>query len=166
MTDVLLPLPPWPHVGDPFWIRAAQVYNAYFSATKRDPFSIGALANLYMESALKTGVVGDHDTAFNLEQWRGARVARILAKTGIDVRKESSIARVIEASLWELQNVYAPVYAELLACTTAADAARLFCQKIEGAGAKGAADRRALAAGYLVVWAAENRDFIALHQPT
>lgn len=163
---MLLPLPPWPHVGDPFWIRAAQVYNAYFSATKRDPFSIGALANLYMESALKTGIVGDNDTAFNMEQWHGDRIARILAKTGIDVRRETSIARVIEASLWELQNVYGRVYAELLACTTAADAARLFCQKIEGAGAKGAADRRALAADHFSFWVSDNKDFIALHQPT
>ena len=162
----MLPLPPWPHVGDPFWIRAAQVYNAYFSATKRDPLSIGALANLYMESALKTGVVGDNDTAFNLEQWHGDRVARILADTGIDVRRETSIARVIEASLWELRNVYPTVYGALQACTTAADAARLFCVKIEGAGAVGAAERRALAADYLVTWVADNGDFIKQHPAT
>lgn len=163
---MILPLPPWPHVGDPFWVRAAQVYNGYFSATKRNPFSIGALANLYMESMLKTGVVGDNDTAFNMEQWHGNRVARILAKTGIDVRRETSIARVIMASLWELHNVYGHVYAELLACTKASDAARLFCTKIEGASAKGAADRRALAADHFALWVSENGPFIAANPAT
>lgn len=163
---MILPLPPWPHVGDPFWIRAAMVYNSYFSATKRDPFSIGALANLYMESMLKTGVIGDHGSAFNMEQWHRDRVARIMAKTGIDVRTETSIARVIEASLWELQNVYGHAYAELLACTKASDAARLFCTKIEGASAKGAADRRALAADHLALWVAENGAFIAANPAT
>jgi hypothetical protein len=142
------------------------VYNGYFSATKRNSFSIGALANLYMESMLKTGVVGDNDSAFNMEQWHRDRAARILAKTGIDVRKEPSIARVIEASLWELQNVYGHVYAELLACTRASDVARLFCQKIEGAGAAGAADRRALAADHFALWVADNRDFIKDHPAT
>lgn len=159
----MLPLPPWPHIGDPFWIRAAQVYNAYCSATQHDPISIGALANLYMESALKTGVVGDHDSAFNMEQWHTGRVFRILLKTGIDLRKETSIAKVVEASVWEMKNVYPAVYSALLLCTTAAAAARLFCIKIEGAGAPGAADRRELAGEYLETWVKTNREFIAQH---
>jgi hypothetical protein len=169
----MLPLPGKP-VFNPaapaqYWINAAECFNALRALAAPVPMTIGVLANFDMEAAFKASAVGDKGTAFNFEQWHWApRGENILTHTGIDVRTERSIAKIVFASWWELHNVraYAPALAELLAATHCADAARTFCRYIEGAGAQDAADRRVLDAVLLSVWVDEHADFIASYPAT
>jgi hypothetical protein len=164
----VIPPPPKPAFDAknpaPYWIAAAQSYNALIGCGAPVPMTVGTMANLDMEAAFKTYLIGDHDTAFNMVQWHWSpRGERILARTGIDVRTERSIKRVVGALWWELNNVYPKQLVMLKAFNLCRMAARYFCTQIEGAGAKDAADRREADAEILDVWVAENRDFIASH---
>ena len=108
------------------------------------PLRIGVMANYDMESAFKTGAVGDNKTAFNMEQWHGDRIKRILDNTGIDLTTETDPGRVVDAAFWEMQNVpaYEPHYVHMMASPHAEDCAEVFAIYIEGAGAKDASERR------------------------
>lgn len=129
-----------------------------------NPFAIGALANADLESAFHTDVVGDQGTAFSLFQWHWIpRGERILANTGIDVRADISIPTIIAALFWELDNVrtYAKPYADMKAAKTAEEAAAIFCQFIEGAGAPNAKQRRMTDATWWTIAISTHADFFA-----
>lgn len=157
----LFSIPAWPPASNPMWTRAAQIVNALRAKGAENPFIVGALANGYAESAVTPKVIGDNDQAFSIWQWHfNPRGERILKETGIDVRSETSISKIVDALWWELENVYPNTFAKLKAAKTAEDAARIFCTEFEGAGAPNAMDRRASEASYLSVWVAQNEAFI------
>ena len=155
--------------SDAVWARAAQFVNAMRSRGFDNPATIGGLANVYAESRLRSDIKGDQGSAVNIVQWHGDRAARILngdpakglAGCGIDVTTESSIAKLVEAIVWELTHVYPATLAKLKAATTAEDAARIWCAEYEGAGAAGAPERRADFASYFAAWASQNAAFLA-----
>ena len=149
-------IPTWPPASNPMWARAAQIVNALRAKGAQNPLVVAALANGYAESAVTAKIEGDNDQAFSIWQWHFVpRGQRILDATGIDVRTESSISRLVDALWWELENVYPRTLDELKAANSAEDAARIFCTEFEGANAPNAADRRALEAAYLSLKSAE-----------
>lgn len=160
------PLPPKP-VFSPaasYWLSARSIYQSLSKYRLGNPFAIGALANADLESAFHTGVVGDRGTAFNLWQWHSDRAARILLNTGIDVTKDNGIPRVVAALMWELSNVraYAQAFADMKDAKTAHEAAGIFCQYIEGAGAPDAKERREADADWWTAAITEHADFFAI----
>jgi hypothetical protein len=162
----MLPLPPKPVFtpSAPYYIAAAQLYNALRDLGAQNPLAIAAIVNGDMESAFHASANGDDRTAFNVWQhhWN-PRGQRILDNTGIDLRTETSFKRIAEALWWELNNVaaYAKAFAEMKADKTAGDATRIFCVAIEGAGAKDAADRRVEDSRFWVNFIATHGAFIA-----
>ena len=131
------------------------------------PLAIAALANADMESAFKTAALGDDGTAHSLWQWHGDRAARILAGYGVDVTTETSVVAVTGALVWDISTVkaYQPAFAAMKAATTAEEAAMIFCEKIEGAGAPGAKERRAADAAWWTVAIAEHANFFNAPPP-
>ena len=157
-----LTLPVWPPAINPMWGRCAQIANAMRAKGAAEPFVVATLTNGYAESAEKPLIVGDHDHAFSIWQWWwNPRGQRIFDKTGIDVRTETSILKLVDALWWELENVYPKTLVKLQAATNAQDATRIFCIEIEGAGAPLAADRRIAEAPFMEVWVVQNAAFIA-----
>ena len=165
----MLTLPPKPVFGsgafaDAYYSRAAQVYNAMLAVSNWKPIAIAALANADMESAFHTGVVGDGGTAFNLWQWHwNPRGERILAETGIDVRHETSIKRIVDALWWELTTVYPKALALMDATHDYGTAASIFCRLVEGAGAPNASQRRAMDAQFWGNFVDTHADFLKEH---
>jgi len=142
-----LPLSPWPPFasafGQAYFKRMAQLYNCLRAVGFENPAAVGILANADMESAFQPGAVGDTDTAFNIFQWHwDPRGKAILAATGIDVRKETSPAKIVAALCWELRGPYLATRTTINLATTGADAAGKFCDTFEGAGAADAHARR------------------------
>lgn len=136
--------------------------NALRAKGAQNPFIIAVLANAYAESAITPKIVGDDDEAYSVWQWHWSpRGERILAETGIDVRTETSIAKLVDALWWELENVYPKTFNEMKAAADAATATRAMCVGYEGAGAPNAADRRVEESAHLSVWLAQNEAFIA-----
>lgn len=162
---VSAPLPPKPPFAPAasYWLSARAIYQSIRKYDVGNPFAIGALANADLESAFHTGAVGDKGTAFNLWQWHSDRAARILLATGIDLTKDNDIPRVVAALFWELSNVrpYAKAFADMKATTTAEEAAGIFCQFIEGAGAPDAKERREADAAWWTKAITEHADFFA-----
>jgi hypothetical protein len=155
-------IPAWPPASNPMWNRVAQMVNALRAKGAANPFVVATITNGYAESDETPKIEGDSDHAFSIFQWWWSpRGALIFEKTGIDIRTETSISKIIDAFWWELTNVYPKTFAEMKAATTAADATRAFCVEYEGAGAPNAADRRVMMSDYLSVWVAQNEPFIA-----
>ena len=164
----MLPLPEKPafDAGNPapYYVAAAQIYNALRGCGAENPLCIAALANADMESAFKPAAVGDSDQAFSLWQWHWlSRGSRILAATGIDVRHETSIRKIVAALWWELNNVFPGALMQLRAAPSYEDAAAIFCKLIEGAGAPDASARRVLDAQFWGAFVATHADFLAEH---
>lgn len=156
MTATIQPPPQWPPAGDPFYSRALEVYNALRQYLPV-PAAIGILANADMESALRPDVVGDHGTAYNIFQWHwDPRGQRILNEYKADVRKETSLPAVVNILMWELTTYYPHLLSQIRAAKTAEEAAGLFCDDFEGAGAKNARERRQADAARWTVWIAKN----------
>ena len=117
MTDALT-LPVWPPAGHIFFNRAAQVFNAWMDLGSPVNYAIAMLTQAEFESAFKWNAVGDHDHAFNMYQWWwNPRGMAILAATGIDIRKEQSVKRIVEAASWELSHVETKAGDAMLAAT-------------------------------------------------
>jgi N-acetylmuramoyl-L-alanine amidase/Phage tail lysozyme len=156
-------LPIWPPPGDIFFVRAAQVYNAWRDFGVSIPFAIGMLTQAEFESAFYPSALGDGGTAFNLYQWHGDRADAILKGTGIDVRTETSIKRIVAAAWWEMTNVpaYIKAKAVISGATRASDSSSIACRMYEGAGAADAAERRGMGGERWSVWIAQNDPFIA-----
>ena len=160
MTDALT-LPVWPPAGNPFFSRAAQVFNAWIDLGSPVPYAIAMLTQAEFESAFKWNAVGDKDTAFNMYQWHwNPRGVAILAATGIDVRKEQSIKRIVAAADWELSHVLKKARDAMLAATNPHDASIAACKLFEGAGAPNAAERRGFGADRWAAWIPQNAGFI------
>jgi hypothetical protein len=161
MTDALT-LPVWPPAGNIFFNRAAQTFNAWMSLVRSDTFAIAMVTQAEFESAFTWYAVGDHDQAFNFYQWHwNPRGISILANTGIDVRKEQSIKRIVDAAWWELNAVEKKARDTIAAATTSYDASVAACVLFEGAGALNAAARRGLGANRWALWFADNSAFVA-----
>lgn len=155
-------IPAWPPAGHPMWARVAQIVNALRAKGAENPFVVAAIANGYAESDETPKIVGDDDQAFSIWQWHwNPRGMRILGETGIDVRAETSILKLVDALWWELETVFPKTFAEMKAATSAEAATRAFCVEYEGAGALNAPERRVAEAAYLSVWAQQNAAFIA-----
>ena len=119
MTAVIIPA--WPPASHPMWVRVAQIVNALRAKGAQNPLIIAAITNGYAESTDKPLVVGDHGQSFGPWQDKWVpRGQRIFDKTGIDVRTETSLARLVDAMWWELENVFPKTLAKLRAATTAA----------------------------------------------
>ena len=159
----MTPLPPKPAFSpsSPYWLGARDIYRTMTHLGASNPLAIAALANADMESAFKPAALGDNKTAHNLWQWHDDRAARIMSDYGVDVRTETSVVAVTGALVWEISTVraYQPAFAAMKAATTAEDAAMIFCEHIEGAGAPGAKERRAADAAWWTVAIAEHAAF-------
>lgn len=142
-----LTLPSWPtNNTDPFFAHATTIYEAWLNLGVSVPFAIAMVTQAEFESGFETSAIGDSGSAFNLYQWHWARGETILAETGIDVRSETDLTKVIAAAYWELNHTEIAAREAIVSAGTAADASREACILFEGAGAPGAADRRALGA--------------------
>jgi hypothetical protein len=162
VTDVVIPL--WPPANNPMWVRVAQIVNSLRAKGAGRALVVAAVVNGYAESAEKPLIVGDQDHAFSVWQWWwDPRGKRIFTNTGIDVRAETSLARLVDALWWELENVYPKSLAKLQTAATAQDATRIFCAEIEGAGAPNAVERRVAETPFMETWIAQNEEFIAEH---
>jgi hypothetical protein len=161
MTDSTI-LPVWPPAANYFFNRAAQTYNAWIALGVSGNFAIAMVTQAEFESAFKWNAVGDKDQAFNFYQnhWNPRGMA-ILAATGIDLRKEQSIKRIVAAAWWELNNTEKKARDAIATATSAHNAAVAACVLFEGAGAANAAERRGLGAQRWETWIAANTDFIA-----
>jgi len=161
----MIPLPAKPEFSETsaYWLAARDVYVSCRQHGAENPFAIGIMANLDAESAFKTNVIGDDGTAFNEAQWHSDRVARILENTGIDLKAERSIPRVIYGLFWEMTHVpaYENAYNQMMTETSAENAAEIFCRYVEGAGAADAQQRRALNAAFWTVAVSDHQDFFA-----
>lgn len=163
----MIPLPPKPAFSEssPYWAAARDIFTTLRGLGASTPLAVAAIANADMESALKTDVVGDRDTAYNLWQhhWN-PRGNRILASTQIDLRHERDVTAVCRALWWELSNVhaYAHAFAEMQAALRSEDAAGIFCAVIEGAGAADAKERRQANAEIWTVLISMHADFFGL----
>lgn len=159
-----LPLPIWPAFNSadasPFFLTAAKLFNAWMRRKVTIPFAVAMVTQADMESAFKPKAVGDKGEAYNLYQWHWTRGQIILDKTGIDIRTETNIERIVAAAWWELQNDEKKAYAAILACSNAADASRMACKYFEGAGAPNAAERRAAEGERWSAWIEINLDWV------
>ena len=159
----MTPLPAKPAFSptSPYWLGARDVYRTMVHLGASNPLAIAALANADMESAFKPQAIGDKGTAHSLWQWHDDRAARILQDYGVDVTTETSIVALTGALLWEMNTVkaYKPALAAMKAATTAEEAAEIFCEKIEGAGAPGAKERRAADAAWWTTAIVQHADF-------
>ena len=155
-------IPAWPTPANLMWTRAAQMVNAVRAKGAENPFVVAVITNAYAESWITPKIVGDQGTAFGPWQhhW-DPRGARILAGCGVDVRSETSIAKLVDGLWWELENVFPAAFAKLKASTTCAEATAIFETDIEGAGAPNALAKRVAEAAYFDVWLALNQDFIS-----
>ena len=155
-------IPSWAPASNPVWVRVAQMINAVRAKGAENPLVIATVVNAYHESAVTPKIVGDEGTAFGPWQHHfNPRGARILAGCGVDVRSETSIAKLVDALWWELENVFGASLAKMKAAATGAEATGIFETDIEGAGAAGALSRRVADAGPLEVWISQNESFIA-----
>ena len=162
MTDALT-LPVWPPAGNIFFNRAAQTYNAWIDLGVSRTFAIGlGVTQPEFEAAFKWNAVGDNDQAFNFHQWHWKpRGMSILAATGIDVRKESSIKRIVAAANWELNHTHIKARDAVNVAINIHDAAVVGCKLYEGAGALNASERRGLGGIRWDGWFTANVAFVA-----
>lgn len=163
----MLPLPAKPAFSpaSTYWIAARDIYQTLRKLGAENPLAIAAVANADMESAFRTNVVGDNGTAFGPWQHHWVpRGERILESYGVDLRTETSLAVATDALWWEMTNTpaYAAAFAAMKAAATAEQAAGIFCQFIEGAGAADAEQRREADAAFWSTAIAEHAAFFAL----
>jgi hypothetical protein len=155
-------LPVWPPANDFFFYRAAQVYNAWRDLGVSIPFALAMVTQAEFESAFEPSAVGDNDQAYNIYQWHWSpRGEAILAATGIDIRTETSLKKIVQAAWWELNNTETKARDTIQAATDASTASIAACTLFEGAGAPDAAQRRGLGGERWSVWVTENESFIA-----
>ena len=166
MTDALT-LPVWPPAANYFFNRAAQTYNAWIALGVSGNFAIAMVTQAEFESAFKWNAVGDKDQAFNFYQnhWN-PRGIDILVNTGIDVRHEQSIKRIVAAAWYELNATEKKARDAINAATNAHDASIAACKFFEGAGAANAAERRGLGAQRWESWFLANADFVTKNPAT
>jgi hypothetical protein len=156
-------LPIWPPAANYFFNRAAQTYNAWIALGVSRTFAIGlGVTQPEFESAFKWNAVGDHDRAFNFYQWWwNPRGMAILAATGIDVRREQSIKRIVDAAWWELNHTHIKARDAVAAAVSVHDAAVIACKLYEGAGAPNASERRGHGGDRWDKWFNDNAAFVA-----
>lgn len=105
-----------------YYAAAAQIYKFWLANGFSPAQAAGLLTQADAESSLNPKAVGDHDTAFGLHQWHGARAAAIKAGCGVDVTKLPPLADQLKAALWELQHPEHAALAKIKAAKTAYDA--------------------------------------------
>ncbi len=88
----------------------------------------GLVAQADAESSLDPEAVGDHDEAFGLQQWHGARATAILKGCGVDLTKLPPVADQLKAAHWELQHPESHALAKIKATKTAYDAGYAACR--------------------------------------
>lgn len=171
------PLPKWPPFDpsnpSPYFVSAAQIYNAWIRRKVSVPFAIAMVTMAELESGFKVGAIGDRGMAYSIMQWWWIpRGAAILKATGIDVRTETSIDKIVEAAFWEMNGPLHHARDVIAAAKNAADAARaasLLYEGASGAAISGAtvderraaeADRRAKEATRWTVFLADNRAWV------
>lgn len=159
------PLPIWPRFDEAkphaFFSTAARVYNAFRRRGLSIRGSIAMMTQADMESWFQTDALGDHGQAHNLFQWWWSpRGSNILQATGIDVRTETSIDKIVEAAWWELNNTHTHALKLIEASTNAAEASRAACVSFEGAGAADAAERRAKEAERWTVFIGNHNEWV------
>jgi hypothetical protein len=162
MTDTLT-LPKWPSASSIFFIHAAQTYNAWMALGVSRAFAIGlGVTQAEFESWFTWSANGDNHEAFNFYQWHWQpRGLSILAATQIDVRKEQSIRRIVDAAWWELNHTHIKARDAVNAAASINESAFVACKLYEGAGAKNAPQRRALGGDRWDSWFTENAAFVA-----
>lgn len=163
----MLPLPGKPPFSttSSYWLNARDIYQTMRRLGAENPLAIAALANADLESAFNPRANGDSHSAFNLWQWHFVpRGQRILTEYGVDVRTETNPVIVTGALWWEINNT--PAYAKALKAMTAAktgeEAAGIFCERIEGAGAPNAKERRMADAAWWAKAVADHSEFFAV----
>ena len=132
---------------------AKQIYDAFNGwATDRGvfkPYHAAAIVEQAdAESSFNPHALGDHETAFGLWQWHGARASQIHAATGINVKNAPPVADQIKAAKWELEySSYAKTaLPRIVAAPTAHDAGAAACLYWEQAGAPGQPAKRGVGA--------------------
>lgn len=157
-------IPEWPPEDSIFFVRAAECYNAWKDLGVTQNFAIAMMTQAEFESAYKCEVIGDHHQAFNCYQWHWSpRGEAILKATGIDVRTEKSIKKIVEAAWWELNHTHNHARETIEAQQTLWSMTVEACKLFEGAGAPGAAARRAEGAVRWFGWISTHKDFIDAH---
>ena len=106
----------------------ATIYQFWLKATGKPSAAAGLTAQAQGESSFNPAAIGDHDTAFGLQQWHGARAAAIKAGTGIDLTKLPPLADQLKAALWELKGPEARAWRAIPAAATPYDAGYAACR--------------------------------------
>ena len=105
-----------------YYATAATIYKFWLANGFSPAQAAGLLAQADAESSLNPNAVGDHDSAFGLFQWHGARATLIKAGCGIDVTKWPPLADQLKAALWELEHPEHGALLQIRAAKTAYDA--------------------------------------------
>ncbi len=149
MTPIILPPP-----AHQAWARAAAIVKELRARKKSDPFCVAAVSNAYAESSWTAVIMGDRDKSFGPWQmnWRFYG-AIILAKIGIDIRKEPDVAKEVDAVLFALaQPANAKTLAALDTAKSGAEATRIWARDFERASAGDFVERRVAIAPKIEVW--------------
>lgn len=111
-----------------YYANAATIYKFWLDAGFTPAVAAGLLAQADAESSLNPLAVGDHDSAFGIDQWHPARVQAILTGCGVDLTKKPPLADQLKAALWELQHPEKGALAKIVAAKTAYDAGHDACR--------------------------------------
>ena len=107
---------------DAYYPAALTIYRFWLDAGLSPAQAAGLLAQCDAESSLNPKAVGDHDQAFGLFQWHGARAAAIKRGCGIDLTTLPPLADQLKAALWELEHPEHGALIQIKAAKTAYDA--------------------------------------------
>jgi len=108
--------------------RAATIYKYWIAAGFTPAQACGLLAQADAESSLDPNAVGDHGSAFGLDQWHGDRADAIKAGCGVNLRAKPPLADQLKAALWELTHTEKTAFTHIKAQATAYDAGFVACR--------------------------------------
>lgn len=119
-----------------YYASAATIYSFWLANGFTPAQAAGLLAQADAESSLNPNAIGDHDTAFGLNQWHGSRAVAIRKGCGVDLcaKPMPPLGDQLKAALWELQHTEKAALARILAAHTAADAGAAACRYWERPG--------------------------------
>ena len=141
-----------------YYANAAKIFNFWRSAGFTNAVACGLLAQADAESSLNPDAVGDHDTAFGIDQWHESRALAIKNGCGVDLRAtpKPSLSDQLKAALWELKHTESAALHHIVAANTAYDAGAAACRFWERPGAPGQPDKRGKAAEKWAAYFAKN----------
>ena len=132
------------------------IYAFWLGAFNLPSAAAGLTAQALGESSYDPAAIGDHGTAYSLQQWHGVRAAAIEAGCGIDVTKLPPLADALKAALWELRNPEKGALAHILSAKTAYDAGYAACRYWERPAATADYAKRGNLAEEIAVYFSKN----------